>query len=653
MNDTSSAAGEAAAPLQSGARVARAEVHPLLRTLALHGAVVMLFTALSIWNTWPLARDMRGHLIEKDDVYMNVWHLWWMRQALWEAPQNPFEPPLLHHPIGAELYWHTLAPAKTALGVPLLAVMEPVTAYNFALFGTFVLAGYTAWILLRYLLRRAQIAEPLAGWASIAGACAFTFSPYHFAQATAHLNLAAIEGIPLYVYFFLRWMDEGRRKLLWGMGLSALYVCCSDFYYVFYVALFSLAWVVADRWQRGPLFSMETLSDDRIRRAAVGALACAAALLPPLIPLLLHLEPPPIQIHHGDSDYYVDLMGLVVPDPYSGWLASMPADWQRTIWELSSRFMARNLEETGYFLGWGIPLACTFALAAGVPYARRWVTIGAIFLVLSMGTLLQIAGQNRHTPVVLLLAAALILLLARSTPAGRWRKWDVLLVLLASAVVGMSHPFTAFGAPYASEIPLPYLVFKSVVPLFGQAGMPVRFEFMVTLVMAVLVAFAAGRLGAWASRKGSAAGLAAATLVVAIPNLDYHRVPMPLAPAPVLPAIFQEIAAAPPDVAVATDSVMGQFEQVYHRHPITFARQSRLPVRELAFERSPLIAAFHRHQCDSNISEAERAGLRQYLRTHKIRYYVAHWTPCDAFMREILGGTLAYTDGRRWVYRFD
>jgi hypothetical protein len=493
----------------------------------------------------------------------------------------------------------------------------------------------------------------LASVAGIAGACAFTFSPYHFAQATAHLNLAAIEGVPLFVYFFLRWMDEGRPKLLWGVGLSALYICYCDFYYLLYVALFSLAWVVADRWRRGPVISLQAFSDDRVRRATLLAVACAVALLPALVPLVLHLRPPPIQIHHGDSDYYVDLIGLVVPDPYSFWLASMPLGWRQAIRGIASRFMAGNLEETGYFLGWGVPLTCALALLGGVPHARRWMAIGSLFLVLSLGTRLQIGGESRHTPVVFLVALALILLVARVAPAGRWRKRDVMVVLLAAAGVGLLQPFTAFGARYATEMPLPYLVFKNVVPFFRLAGMPVRFEFMVTLVMGVLVAFAAGRLGTWASRTGRPHGLALASLVAVVPNVDYHRVPMPMAPVPTMPPIFQEIAAAPPDVAVATDTVIGQFEQIYHRHPITFARESRLPVREFAFERSPLIAAFHAHQCNSAVSDGERAEMRRFLKGHNIRYYVAHWTPCDGFMRDVLGGTLAYSDGRLWVYRFE
>ena len=50
------------------------------RLLLLHGGVLALFCVLSVFHTWPLARDLSGHLVwAKEDVFMNVWHLKWMR----------------------------------------------------------------------------------------------------------------------------------------------------------------------------------------------------------------------------------------------------------------------------------------------------------------------------------------------------------------------------------------------------------------------------------------------------------------------------------------------------------------------------------------------------------------------------------------------
>ena len=86
----------------------------LLRARVLHPLVLAALSALTVLHTWPLAARLRGHVAGgTEDVFMNMWHLWWMRQVLWEAPASPYFAPGLHWPLGAEMYWHTLAPAKT------------------------------------------------------------------------------------------------------------------------------------------------------------------------------------------------------------------------------------------------------------------------------------------------------------------------------------------------------------------------------------------------------------------------------------------------------------------------------------------------------------------------------------------------------------
>jgi hypothetical protein len=628
-----------------------------LRPLLRHALVLALFGVLSVFHTWPLARDLRGHLVGgKEDVFMNVWHIGWMRQALWEAPQNPYFAPGLHHPLGAELYWHTLSPAKTGWGAVLLGFMRPETAYNLLLLSTFVLAGYTAWLLCQQLLRRAGFAPLLADVAAIAGACTFDFSRYHLAQASAHLNLAAIEGIPLYLYFFLRWQDEGRKRLLWGVGLSALYVLLSDYYYIFYLALFCALWLVGERWQHGRLLSLETFRDTGLRRALWAAGAAGVACIPGLLPLLLHLKPEPLKSHHGDSDYYVDLAALFIPDPMSAWVGAVPREWGNLVVRLVRETMASNVEESGYFLGWGVLVLAALALRWGVPHGKRWLSIGACFLVLSFGTVLQINGSRSVTPVFfLLLAAGLVLLPGRRMADSSGRRYDVVAVLLLCAAAGLSSPFTAFGKPLEVQLPLPYVVFKSVVPLFGRAGMPVRFGLMVTLVLAVLLGFAAAHLGARAARHKTGLGLGVASLVAMVPNIEYRHQPMSMVRVPEMPAIFDEIARQPPHVAVITDHVIGQWEQLYHRHPVSFARQSRLPVREAGLEDMRLFQALHQVSgCYGDVTPQERERMRAYLREHHFGYYVDHrFNPmCDRFVREVLGGEQAHRGSWLTVYRF-
>ncbi|TSC23607.1 hypothetical protein [Corallococcus sp. Z5C101001] len=627
---------------------------PLMRRV-LHPLVLLAFFALSVFHTWPLLSHLKGFVLGgREDVYMNMWHLWWMRQALWVQPQNPFFAPLLHWPLGAELYWHTLAPAKTLWGVVLLPWMPVETAYNVVLFGSFVLTGYTSWLLLRYLLERAGHGPWLSAAAALAGACVFNFSRYHLDHAIAHLNLSALEGLPLYLLCFFRWLDEGKRKWLVGLALCALYVLLCDYYYLVYIALFSLLWVVAERWKRGPLFSVDMWKDPVVRRAVVAGVAAGLACVPPMVPLLLHAFPAPLQIHHGDSDYFTDLYAFFIPDTRSAWMTEVPEKARAFAQDLLRAKMSGNAEESGTFVGWVTPLLAVFALWRGVPDGRRWLGLGLGFAVLSMGTVLNIGMEDRVSPVVLLIALFVAVALM---PAWRERVWrrDVLLLMAVSIWLALSEPLTAFNVPLKVQIPMPYVVFKQVVPLFSRGGMPMRFVLLTFLALAVLVAFAAAHAGAWASRRDARLGMAVALAVALVPNVEYRGLLMPVPPVPRLPQVFDEIRDAPMPAAVLTDNVQGQWEQIYHGKPVSFARLSRLPVRESAMVDSRLIrAAEGMRNAFGTVSPQEREEMRRYLKEHHFKWYVTHlFHPIrHRFIEDELGGVLVHQDGYVTVYRF-
>ncbi|MCY1046102.1 hypothetical protein OV208_32625 [Corallococcus sp. bb12-1] len=622
---------------------------------ALHPLALAVSFLLSAFHTWPLVSQMKGYVLGgREDVYMNMWHFWWMRQSLWVQPQNPFFAPLLHWPLGAELYWHTLAPAKTLWGVVLLPWMPVETAYNIVIFGSFVLTGYTSWLLLRYLLERAGHGPWLAAAAALAGACVFNFSRYHLAHAMAHLNLSALEGLPLYLYFFFRWLDEGKRRWLVGLAVSALYVLLCDYYYLVYIALFSLLWVVAERWKRGPLLALDTWKDPLMRRAAVAGLAAGLACVPPIVPLLLHAFPAPLQIHHGDSDYFTDLYAFFIPDTRSAWMTSLPDKAREFSVELVRTKMATNAEESGTFLGWLTPLLAVFALWRGVPEGRRWLGLGLGFAVLSMGTVLNIGLEDRLSPVVLLFIIGLVVALVPSWRERVWRR-DVVLFLALAVWLSWSEPLTAFGQPLKVQIPMPYVVFKHVVPLFSRGGMPVRFMLLTFLALSVLVAFAAAHAGALASRRDARLGVAVALAVALVPNVEYRGLAMLMPEVPRLPPVFEEIRQAPMPVAVLTDNILGQWEQIFHGKPVSFARLSRLPVREQGLVDSRLIrAAEGMRSAFAPVTPEERAEMRRFLKEHHFRWYVTHYfhPVRHRFIEEELGGELVHRDGYVTVYRF-
>ncbi|MDW8144737.1 MAG: hypothetical protein RMJ48_00310 [Roseiflexaceae bacterium] len=87
---------------------------------------------------------------------MNVWNLWWLRQALLTGA-NPYFTPMLYHPQGASLLLHTLNPINFLLTLPVhLIITLPVNsvlklnitfAYNLAILLSLTLCGLYTYLL--------------------------------------------------------------------------------------------------------------------------------------------------------------------------------------------------------------------------------------------------------------------------------------------------------------------------------------------------------------------------------------------------------------------------------------------------------------------------------------------------------------------------
>ncbi|MBS2032963.1 MAG: hypothetical protein JST54_34140 [Deltaproteobacteria bacterium] len=621
-----------------------------MRAAAPHALVLLAFSGLTVFQTWPVARDWRTHLVGgTNDTLMNAWHMWWMRQALWVHPHNPFQTPLLHHPLGAQLYWHTLAPIKTAWGAVLLGFLTADQAYNWVFLATFVAAGYTSWLLLRYLLGRGGFGPLLAALGAFAGACAFDFSRYHLCQAFAHLNLSSVEGIPFYLLCFFRYLDDGGRKHLWGAALAALYVALCDYYYLAYVATFSALWVVGACWSKGGVFRLATLRDPTVRRALWVGAAAALCCSPLLAALGAHAFPAPVNTMHGDSDYYVDAMGLLGPDRFSAFAGTL-ASWKTTVEKLPG-----NTEENGFFLGYLTVALALFGLVRGIPDGRRWAMLGLFYLVLSFGIHLSVDGKTDLPPQYLVgMFALLALVTAPLRTAGPRR--DMAIFLTLATIFVAKVPITVNGSVWMTHVPMPYALFKSVVPFFSRGGMPNRFELLTVLAMSVMVAFGAAHLGRLASKLSLPVGAAVALGLAVVPNIEFLSAPFPMMKVGDTLPIFDIFRNEPEGVAIFTDAaVTSEYEQTRYGKPISHAHLSRVPVAEMDLINGRLWKVLGNNEdLTRPVRPLEQAAMRAYLADHHFKYYLCHYVSADRdkFVTGVLGGEPFYKDQYVEAFKF-
>ncbi|MFL5734362.1 MAG: hypothetical protein ACJ78Q_14340, partial [Chloroflexia bacterium] len=213
----------------------------------LHLWVLPAHLVLAIFFTWPLALNLMpgaGSLVPgymQEDIDQNLWNLWWVRQAVLGG-HNPFVTDMIWYPTPVSLYYHTLNVFNGLLAIPLLQFFSLTTVYNIIVLFSFVVGGYGAYLVVRYLCNNR--------WAAIVGSVVFTYSAYHIATMRGLLQLISLEWFPFFVLFLLlavnqpAWRSRGdvgswllRRAL--PAGAALLLVSLIDWYYTMYGLMFA------------------------------------------------------------------------------------------------------------------------------------------------------------------------------------------------------------------------------------------------------------------------------------------------------------------------------------------------------------------------------------------------------------------------------
>jgi hypothetical protein len=213
------------------------------RALAAAGG---LYAILAVIATWPLLLHFHDHVPGSElwrsqtihtESLLNLWNLWWFRHALVDLGQSPFACRHVLYPLGANLWFHTLAPLHGLIGIVLQSFASLAAAQNAMLLLDLIAAGVCSFALaLRLGLSR--------GGALLAGAL-YAFSPVIFAHLFAgHFELIASYWLPAMLLALLALLDAPAPRARQGVLLGLLFVGAaysSQYYFVYGVELLALA----------------------------------------------------------------------------------------------------------------------------------------------------------------------------------------------------------------------------------------------------------------------------------------------------------------------------------------------------------------------------------------------------------------------------
>ncbi|MFP3897526.1 MAG: 6-pyruvoyl-tetrahydropterin synthase-related protein [Anaerolineales bacterium] len=243
---------------------------------------LVLFAGLSLFMTYPLLLNLLEAVPGPPfDNFAWLYDLWWFRHTVVESAPSMMEHlahnPTIFYPFGHDLRLSETMYANKALMAPLLFWGDEVVAYNVFLLLSFVLTGYTTYLLIAYLTDNPH--------AAMIGGAIFAFCPYRMhSMAAGGLPLLGTHWIPLIFLYLERTFRERkvRHALAAGffMGLTVL----SARRYLFIVGSMVLLFTLLRLrfWRK-----KKAITGPLSRHLALGGLVAVAMIAPIVLPVLL------------------------------------------------------------------------------------------------------------------------------------------------------------------------------------------------------------------------------------------------------------------------------------------------------------------------------------------------------------------------------
>ncbi len=425
---------------------------------------LLLFSVLSVLLTWPLAAQFVTHVPGDgiDDPSL-AWNLWWIKQALVDRPQNPFQVAWQFWPVGINLAFYTLTLLNGMLALPLQMVFGLIPAYNLILLSSFALGGLGAYLLcLDFLARGAENGRrPAVVFAGFLGGVLYAFaSAKLFYAALGQGNIASSQWIPFALLYIVRaTRPRGRPR---EAALAALFIVLQAYAELTYASFLALFAALAAFWRvaaglRGAATratEISGLASGRRCRAAWAGLAGRLLLLATcsvigLGPVLMNMVPD----LQAEGDFFTSGGGFA--DIFAADLAgyALPTQLHPLLGNLIRRVANDSAPrpDGSHFpvnKGQHIYLGYTALalIAVGLWHGRRrpqtwfWALAGGGFFLLTLGPRLRVAGHDLGLPLPFELIASLPFFKGNRYPS----RYSVMLLascapLLAAGAVRLSH----------------------------------------------------------------------------------------------------------------------------------------------------------------------------------------------------------------------
>jgi hypothetical protein len=344
--------------------------HPTASTLTLVLAAYCLLTAIM---TYPALPNALEEVAGGGDVYPFMWLLWWAKRSVVDLHTSPANVTAFYHPYGAQVPSLVADAHLMWTGLPLVTLLGPLVAYNVQLLSSYVLTGFTTYLLCYSLTKK--------HWPSFVGGVVFAFSAWRSGRA-AHggLGLVITYWLPLYVLFLIRVFKKpnARNALFCGLFL-ALSVLSGFLHVAHFVVPVTVVFLVYHHF-----VDRRLLYKPRFLKGLGAAAALAVVIvLPFYAPLLQAWAGGGLGYFHrfGFLSHSAPLLGFVVP----------PSTQLLVEWIEPLRSFAQDLLPHYYDVVYVGLVALALAVCGGwTKRTRMWVILATLGAVLALGPLLRV-----------------------------------------------------------------------------------------------------------------------------------------------------------------------------------------------------------------------------------------------------------------------
>ena len=575
--------------------------------------ILLLFVALTVGMTWPLVLNMTRAVPGPPwDNFVWLYDLWWLRHSVVDLGQLPHLNETLFVPFGYDLRLSETMLANKALIAPFLFWGDEIIAYNVLLLLSFVLTGYTTYLLVAYLTDN-QYAAVVAG-------AIFAFCPYRFhAMAAGWLPLLATQWIPLIFLYLERTIREGKLRFAWLAGLFAALTVLSSWYYLYVVGSMVLIYLLfrLRPWR-------ETLRQGRI----LGNLVWVGVVT---IVLIVPVAAPVVANRSGEM----------------GWPLAEVEKWAASVED----FVLPNV----YHPVWGQDVLSKRAFTPRYPWrAPGFVYVGLVALLLALWAIMR-GRRNRKMmrPFVWLALISFVLALGvvlhydgevvqiAVSPEVEKLSIRVMSTLMSKLALNKASYYGIDFAPGHIPVPLPGMLVYLFAPLGNALRTLYRFGVMTMLAIAVLAGMgAADLLGGLRSpevdsavegrydlhveeRRQPLGRVAVAIILLALVLMDFLSAPLAFG--------FSDVRAQPIDRWLAArpdDAVVMQFPLVRALSGDALYR-TKYHGKKAAYGHGTFYPAQYRHSMPLLAEFPSREAL-QLLKSWGVRYVVVGSGAYDA-----------------------